>query len=124
MRLLVVDDDADVLQRVIRTLTQVDGFEAIGCTSGVEALARARAEPPDAILLDLMMPTMSGPAFLERLQRDGSGREIPVILLTAADPEAVASIVGARGVIRKPFDVIGLGAEVRRILDMPPLPAS
>lgn len=116
MRLLVVDDDADVLQRVIRTLTQVDGFEAVGCTSGVEALARARAEPPDAILLDLMMPTMSGPAFLERLQRDGAGREIPVIFLTAADPEAVATIAGARGVIRKPFDVSDLGAEVRRIL--------
>lgn len=116
MRLLIVDDDADVLQRVARTLETLGGFEVVACTSGVEALARARSDAPDAILLDLMMPTLSGPALLKRLQRDDGTSGIPVIFLTAADPSSVESITGARGVIRKPFDVLTLGDDIRRIL--------
>ncbi|MGE0354277.1 MAG: response regulator [Gemmatimonadales bacterium] len=116
MKVLLVDDDIAVLSRVQRALEAADGFDVTACDSPMEAMARARSEQPDVILLDLMMPTMTGATVLDHLQRDPNTSGIPVILLTGADPPAVDSLKGARGVIRKPFDIHSLPEEIRAIL--------
>jgi len=74
---------------------------------------------PDAILLDVMMPGMDGPAVLERLKADPGTAGIPVVFLTA---KAMASEVsrlrglGAAGVLTKPFDPVSLAGQIRAIL--------
>lgn len=116
---LVIDDDDD-----IRAITRLC-LEAVGkCNvrtegSGEAGLAAARAEPPDAILLDVMMPGMDGLATFERLRAMPETCDIPVVLLTAK----VASVddrrfdgLGVKGVIAKPFDAMGLPAELARIV--------
>jgi len=116
MKVLIVDDEPSVLDLTSRALLREPGFETTLCDNGVEAMARARAVRPDVILLDLMMPTMTGVTFLEHLQRDSETRGIPVILLTGADPPAVDTVRGVVGVIRKPFDVDSLAAQIRQLV--------
>ena len=84
--------------------------------SAAEAVSAATAARPDAVLLDVMMPDVDGPATLERL-RPLLGQDVPVIFLTAkaqtADVERLQAL-GAAGVIAKPFDPLGLPASSRR----------
>jgi CheY-like chemotaxis protein len=79
----------------------------------------ACAERPDAILLDVMMPDLDGPATLRRLQDDPRTSDIPVILLTAkahdADRRSFATL-GAAGMLTKPFDPMTLSKQVTAIL--------
>ena len=79
----------------------------------------ARDERPDAILLDVMMPDLDGPATFSKLQADPQTRDIPVILLTAkahtADRRRFAAL-GVAGVLTKPFDPTKLSDQVTAIL--------
>jgi signal transduction histidine kinase/DNA-binding response OmpR family regulator len=79
---LVVDDEESVRSLVIETL-HADGVELREAADGEEALAKIAARPPDAIVLDLVMPTVDGFEVLERLQADAATRAIPVVVLTA-----------------------------------------
>jgi two-component system alkaline phosphatase synthesis response regulator PhoP len=85
----------------------------------VEGIAKALAERPDAILLDVMMPGIDGPTTFKRLQVDPQTRGIPVILLTAkaqaADRDRFAKL-GVAGVLTKPFDPMALSDQVAAIL--------
>lgn len=118
-KVLIVDDDDDI--RVIGriSLAEIGRFEVLDAASGSEALRLVDSEPPDVILLDVMMPGMDGPTFLDRLRRDEQGRSIPVIFLTAkAQKREIRRFLdlGAAGVIPKPFDPLTLAQEMRRIL--------
>jgi signal transduction histidine kinase/DNA-binding response OmpR family regulator len=79
---LVVDDEESVRSLVIETLSE-DGIELREAADGDEALAKVAARRPDAIVLDLILPTVDGFAVLDRLQSDPSTRSIPVVVLTA-----------------------------------------
>jgi signal transduction histidine kinase/CheY-like chemotaxis protein len=79
---LVVDDEESVRALVLETLAGT-GYELREAADGEEALDRIAARPPDAIVLDLMMPKLDGFAVLERLQGDPATRQIPVVILTA-----------------------------------------
>jgi two-component system OmpR family response regulator len=77
----------------------------------------AKVPQPDAILLDVMMPSMDGPTTLLQLQSNDATRDIPVIFITArAQSKEIDEFIklGAREVITKPFDPMTLAAEVRR----------
>ena len=90
-----------------------------GASSGVEAQAYARADPPDAILLDVMMPGVDGPATLTALRADPSTRDIPVIFLTAKlapQDQGEWGPLGLAGVIAKPFDPMRLADDMARLL--------
>ena len=117
--ILVVDDD-DAIREVAQTsLELVGGHEVITADCGCDGLARAREDQPDAILLDVMIPDLDGPATFERLQADPATRHIPVILLTAklqASDHARFAELGMRAVLPKPFDPITLSHEVGQIL--------
>ena len=116
-RLLLVDDDDDIRAIARMSLTRVGGWEVVAAASADEAEAAARQAPPAVVLLDVMMPDVDGPATLERL-RPLIG-EAPVIFLTAktqaSDLERLTSL-GAVGVIAKPFDPMGLAAEVAALI--------
>ena len=116
--LLLVDDDDDIRAIARMSLTRVGGWEVVPAASADEAEAAARAQAPDVVLLDVMMPDVDGPATLERL-RPLIG-DAPVVFLTAktqqADLERLKRL-GAAGVIAKPFDPMTLPGEVDALVD-------
>jgi len=118
-RILVVDDDDDIREVAQTSLEMVGGHAVSTADCGRDGLARAREDRPDAILLDVMMPDLDGPATFERLQADPATRGIPVILLTAklqASDRARFAELGVRAVLPKPFDPMTLSDEVGEIL--------
>ena len=122
-RVLVIDDEDDIREVAKVSLEMVGGWEALTASSGSEGLEKARAERPDAILLDVMMPDMDGPATFHRLQADAALRHIPVILLTAkvqANDRRRFAELGVMGVIAKPFDPLTLPREVSEVMGWNP----
>ena len=119
MKILIIDDEEDVRRIAHLSLAHVGGHEVIEAASGAAGIDRARAERPDAILLDVMMPVMDGPATLVRLQADESTRAIPVVFVTAramtAEIERLRSL-GVCGVLIKPFDAMMLSRDLMGVL--------
>ena len=117
--ILLVDDDDDIREVAGISLEAVGGWQVSSASSGIEGIAKAIAECPDAILLDVMMPGIDGPTTFKRLQRDPATRDIPVILLTAkaqgADRQCFETL-GVAGVLTKPFDPMALSDQVMAIL--------
>lgn len=117
-KILAVDDEEDILELLRFNLTK-EGFAVIGAASGEEALKFARAEKPELILLDLLLPGIDGLEVARRLKKDASTKEIPIIMVTAKGEEAdiVAGLeVGAEDYITKPFSRKVLVARVRAVL--------
>jgi CheY-like chemotaxis protein len=100
------------------SLERVGGWSVVEAGSAEEAVAAARDGYFDAVLLDVMMPDVDGPATLERL-RPLIGRDVPAVFLTAkVQPADIARLreLGAAGVIAKPFDPMGLPGELEALL--------
>jgi CheY-like chemotaxis protein len=119
-RILVVDDEDDIREVAELSLVAVGGFDVSTAESGREAIEKARAERPDAILLDVMMPDMDGPSTFAELQQLEETSGIPVLLVTAkvqpADRQRFAAL-GVAGVLPKPFDPMTLSEQVAGALD-------
>jgi two-component system response regulator MprA len=98
---LVVEDDRDI-REALGAVLEIEGYRVLYARDGREALAEARREHPDLILLDLMMPKMNGWQFRETQREDASISAIPVVVCSAATN--VLSI-GAAGYLPKPCDV-------------------
>lgn len=118
-RILLIDDE-DGARRIIQfSLEAAAGWEVFTAASGIEGLSLAQTEPLDAILLDVMMPDLDGPATFQRLQENPVTRSLPVIMLTAkASPTEHQPLLelGIAGIITKPFKIPALIAQVRAIL--------
>jgi CheY-like chemotaxis protein len=118
--ILLVDDETDIRDVAALSLETVGGWRVSHASDGAGGVAMARAERPDAILLDVMMPGLDGPATFACLQADPSTRDIPVILLTAkaqsADRRRFAQL-GVAGTLTKPFDPMTLTDQIAAILD-------
>jgi len=110
---LVVDDDPAVLDLLGITLGK-EGYRVILAGSGEEALAQARAERPQVITLDILMPHMDGWAVLVALKADPELRDIPVVVLTILKDRGMALTLGAADFMTKPVDRAGLAAMLRR----------
>jgi signal transduction histidine kinase len=118
--ILAVDDISKNLQ-VVGTLLRREGYRIVPATSGAQALERVRAETPDLILLDLMMPDMDGLEVCRRLKADALTLPIPVIFLTASNEmeHLVQGFeVGAVDYVTKPFNAPELLARVRTHLEL------
>jgi CheY-like chemotaxis protein len=114
-RVLVVDDDTDIREVAKVSLQAVAGWEVLTAEGGEEGAAVAAAERPEAVLLDVMMPDLDGPATLARLREDEATRDLPVIFLTAKTQDAETErlkALGAAGVLAKPFDPMTLHRQV------------
>ena len=119
-RILVVDDISKNLQ-VVGTMLRNEGYHVMPATSGVQALERAHAQPPDLILLDLMMPEMDGLEVCSRLKAEPLTRQIPIIFLTASNEMEhlmKGFEAGAVDYITKPFNAPELLARVRTHLEL------
>jgi CheY-like chemotaxis protein len=115
---LVVDDSALIRQVAAMSLTG-PGWRVTAVESGEQAIDAAERDRPDAILLDVVMPDLDGPATLERLRAAEPTRDIPVVFLTARaedDERRELRELGAAGVIAKPFDPAGLAGQVAETL--------
>ena len=117
--ILIIDDEDGILEVAQASLEAPGGWRVLTARSGKEGLARAGTEHPDAILLDVMMPDLDGPATLQQLRASPATRSIPVVLLTtkvqSADWHRFASL-GVQGVISKPFDPLRLAAQISMAL--------
>jgi len=119
-RILVVDDITRNLQ-VVGTMLRDAGYHVMPATSGAQALERLKAQPPDLILLDLMMPEMDGLEVCRRLKSDPASRPIPVIFLTASNEmeHLVQGFeMGAVDYVTKPFNPPELLARVHTHLEL------
>ena len=117
-RILAVDDEPDIRAVLQLALGDVAGFDLEICATGARALELAPEFAPDLVLLDVMMPELSGPQVLEELRSMPETADTPVIFLTArVQPREVQRFrdLGALGVIAKPFDPVTLADEVRRL---------
>ncbi|QRN93956.1 response regulator [Archangium violaceum] len=114
--MLVVDDDPDILEALSEIL-EAEGFEIRRARNGKEALERLEPEPPQLILLDLMMPVMDGWEFAQRMRQKPSVANIPLIVLSAdRNVGSKATDIGAVGHLAKPFELNDLLDMVRRSL--------
>jgi PAS domain S-box-containing protein len=102
-RLLVVEDDREDRQWIVRTLTEA-GYAVETVDNGTDALARCRLQAYDAITLDLLLPDMSGEALLRAVRNNGLNRETPVIILTVLASAGTAIGFRVRDVLTKPVD--------------------
>jgi CheY-like chemotaxis protein len=125
-RLLLVDDAEDIRMIACISLERVGDWTVVPVSSGEAALRALEHEGPfDAVLLDVMMPGMDGPATLQQLRAHGLATAVPVVFLTAkaqsAERQRLISL-GAVGVIAKPFDPLKLPDELTQLLEEPPDP--
>ncbi|MBW3536599.1 MAG: response regulator [Actinobacteria bacterium] len=116
---LVVDDDV-VIQKLLQVNFEMEGYDVMTAGDGEEGLAKAQAEHPDAIVLDVMMPKMDGLEVARRLKSDDATRSIPIILLSAKAQQAdvqAGQATGADEYLTKPFDPLELLQRVGALIE-------
>jgi CheY-like chemotaxis protein len=118
-RILIIDDEDDIREVAGLSLETVAGWEVILASSGAQGIARAIEHQPDAILLDVMMPIMDGPATFRELRKNPATAHIPVMLLTAkvqsTDQRRFADL-GVDAILFKPFDPLTLSTQIADVL--------
>lgn len=117
-RIYVVDDEPDMVE-LLATVLRSEGYEVETYTDGRAALARVLEEPPELLLLDLMMPDLDGFELLKLLRLDSRGRNVVVLVVSArtghrAQLETLQ--LGANAYIYKPFSPRELAGQVRHLL--------
>ena len=118
-RVLVVDDDEDIRTLLFAALTDA-GYEVAVAADGEEAIQAVRHRRPDLILLDLMMPRVSGWGFTERYAKE-PGPHAPIIVLTAVSGQVLRMPEnGVSRIVPKPFSVDALLRHVERTLARTP----
>jgi DNA-binding response OmpR family regulator len=121
MKILLAEDEPDI-QLVTRVALEDEGHTVVAVDDGMAALERARAEPFDVVLLDVMMPRLDGFETCQQLKADPRTQHLPVIFLTARSQEAEVRAglqMGAIGYIIKPFDVFTLATDIAALLARP-----
>ena len=117
-KILIVDDELDTLLPLKRAL-EMEDFNVVEARDGVEALEKVRAEIPDLVLLDLMLPRINGFEVCQRLKQDEATSYIPIIMLTAKGEtsDKIEGIeIGADDYVTKPFNLDELKARVKAVL--------
>ncbi len=116
--ILLIEDESDLADLICYHLER-EGYSCRRAEDGERAVAEAYHKPPDLIILDRMLPKLSGDEVAARLKRDNRTSEIPIIMLTAKaedDDELVGFALGADDYIRKPFSVKLLLARIAAVL--------
>jgi DNA-binding response OmpR family regulator len=115
---LVVDDDP-VIRRMLQLSYESEGFQVATAADGVEGLEALRANPPDILILDIMMPKLDGMKVMDELKADERLKSIPVILLSAKATSLDIDLglkAGAADYVTKPFDPMELVARTKSVL--------
>jgi two-component system, OmpR family, alkaline phosphatase synthesis response regulator PhoP len=117
-KILVVDDEIYIVH-ILDFSLGMEGYEVVTALDGEQALEKARAEKPDLIVLDIMMPKLDGYETCKRLKADPETKDVPVILLSAKGrnvDQKVGFEVGADDYITKPFSPRKLVERINAIL--------
>jgi len=123
--ILVVEDEKDILDLIDYNLRQA-GFRVARAMDGVEAMNLIKKEPPDLVILDLLLPGLDGKEVCRRIRQDESTRNLPVVMLTAKAEEIDRIIgfeIGADDYLTKPFSprelILRVQAVLRRTMEQP-----
>jgi two-component system phosphate regulon response regulator PhoB len=117
-RVLLIEDDRDIVE-LVRYNLEREGFQVAAAMDGASGLAQIRKTPPDILLLDLMLPKLSGLDICKEIRRDTTLNKLPILMLTARGEEAdrvVGLEMGADDYVTKPFSPRELGARVKALL--------
>ena len=106
--ILIVEDEPDILE-YISTFLEDSGYSTITAANGQEALQKARAEKPDLICLDIMMPKQSGTDFYRKLHKDEELSKIPIVVVSGAAGKHLA--------VPKPAAIIDKPVDTQKLLD-------
>jgi len=123
-RILVADDDKETVE-LIRMVLETKDYEIIPAYDGEEALAKAREEKPDLIILDILLPKVNGFRICRILKGEPECKSIPILILTAVTEESMRNDEywrkrsGADDYITKPFEIMDLLERVDRLLKRP-----
>ncbi|HWI15836.1 MAG TPA: response regulator [Burkholderiales bacterium] len=118
-RILIADDEPNIVLS-LEFLMQRAGYDVEVVDNGEDALKRAAEDPPDLMLLDVMLPRLSGFEVCQRLRALPACRSLPIIMLTAKGRDSEVSkglALGATAYVTKPFSVQELVGQVKQILD-------
>jgi CheY-like chemotaxis protein len=119
-KIMVVDDEANILE-LVSAVMDSEGFETITASSGQECLDKLKTEKPDLILLDMMMPGMSGRETCEKIRENPETKDIKVVFVTVARFSEVGKDIleklNVLDYVTKPFDNADLIARVKKALD-------
>ena len=123
-RILIVEDEhavAEVLEEFLDTL----GFQTETVVDGQQAVDRAHQAPPDLIIMDLMMPRLTGGEAARLLKMHPETAEIPILAISSVDDvQELADVLAVDAVLSKPFDLAELETRVTTLLPAEELPAS
>jgi two-component system, OmpR family, alkaline phosphatase synthesis response regulator PhoP len=117
-RILIIEDDRDIVELVRYNLAN-EGFQVSGANDGAAGLNTLKKSPPDLLLLDLMLPKLSGLEICREIRKDESLNRLPILMLTARGDEAdrvVGLEMGADDYVTKPFSPRELIARVKALL--------
>lgn len=124
-RVFIIEDDRDIVELVRYNLVN-EGYQVTAAYDGVTGLATLKKTPPDILLLDLMLPKLSGLEICREVRRDEGLNRLPILMLTARGEEAdrvVGLEMGADDYVTKPFSPRELIARVKALLRRTELPA-
>lgn len=118
MKILIVEDEPAMVE-LLRYNLESDGFDVVSAHDGEEGLLAVEEEQPDLLLLDWMLPGVSGIELCRRIRRDGKNSALPIIMITARGEEhdRVRGLdIGADDYVTKPFSPAELMARIRALL--------
>lgn len=117
-RILIIEDDKDIVE-LVRYNLEKDGFQVTSMSDGLTGLGQLKKSAPDLLILDLMLPNLSGLEICREVRRDQNLSRLPILMLTARGEEAdrvVGLEVGADDYVTKPFSPRELVARVKALL--------
>ena len=118
LRALVVDDSPTIVA-VLRKMLRQNQYEVLPAGDGEQGLALARAQRPDIVFLDIVLPGMSGFEVLRQLRRDAASADVPVVMISGnaqATEQFYVQRIGADDFLRKPFSRAEVFASIERLL--------
>jgi len=117
-RILIIEDDPDIVELVRYNLSK-EGYQVAAVGDGVAGLEKIRKSQPDLLVLDLMLPKLSGMEVCKEIRRDQALKQLPILMLTARGEEmdrVIGLEVGADDYVTKPFSPRELVARIRALL--------
>lgn len=120
MKVLYIEDEPDIRALAEMMMESMGGFTVKSCADGMTALAEAPGFAPDLIVLDVMMPGLSGPETLAKLRELPVTAKTPAIFMTGKSQQSeIDSLMalGAIGIINKPFDPMTVAGKIRELAD-------
>ena len=116
LRVLVVEDEP-LVRALVTMAFEAEGYDVDTAADGAEALAKACQQPPQAIVLDLMMPVMNGWDFLDAWQCQPTSQAVPVVVMSAGGRQEEQAPLDVQAYLTKPFNIDRLVATVTGLVE-------